>query len=379
MSEYAFGKIRRRERPTRAGKFYYRIDVRPHGWIGTLRGQPLTFEAAETLLASINKEVARGVPHADAVRPYLPKAARPNLVTERYADWIKVKQAQVGAGERSPRGAVAEYARYARKGGEISWWAGRLVGDIDSSTLEDWATWLAERGLGAKTRCHVLGAFRTFCTWLRRRKDITSIPEFPERPPVREHEPRIITPAEQDAVLAQIPDDERGIYLVLAHMGLRPGEARALVVSDLFLDRSVLVVSKAMKGLGPDAPIRGTKTGDRRRLPLPPTVSRWFAEHPPPAEGPLFLNPKTGTRWSHWALRDRWVKAAKAAGLAGVRLYEGTKHSFATAALDRTGNERAVQEYLGHADPRSTRLYAKLIEDRLAEVADTRPEKRTVH
>jgi integrase len=307
----------------------------------------------------------------DAIRPYLPKAARPNLVAERYADWLKVKQAQVEAGERSPR-TVQEYERFARPGGEISWWAGKLVGDIDSATLEDWSTWLAERGLGAKTRCHVLGAFRTFCTWLRRRKDIISIPEFPERPRMREHEPRIITPEQQDAVLAQMPDDERGIYLVLAHMGLRPGEARALDVGDLREGR--LVVSKAMKGLGPDARILGTKTGDRRRLPLPPAVSRWFAEHPPPAEGPLFLNLKTGTRWSHWALRDRWVEAAKKAGVK-AGLYEGRKHSFATAALDRTGNERAVQECLGHADPRSTRLYAKLVEDRLAEVADTRPTR----
>ncbi len=384
----SFGKIRRRERATRAGKFFYRIDVRPHGAIFSLRGQPLTFEMAEGILASINKEVARGVPHADAVRPYLPKAARPNLVTERYADWIKAKRAQDEAGERSPR-TIDEYERYARPArpdlrpprpaGEIHWWAGKLVGDIDSATLEDWSTWLTERGLGAKTRCHVLGAFRTFCGWLKRRKDIASVPDFPERPRVPEHEPRIISPAEQDRILEAIPDGERGAYLVLAHMGLRPGEVRALNVGDLHLDRAVLVVARAMKGLGADAPIRGTKTGKVRRLPIPRAVVEWLLQHPPASEGPLFLNPKTGGRWSHWALRDRWVEAAKAAGLAGVGLYEGTKHAFATAALDRTGNERAVQEYLGHADPRSTRLYAKLMGDRLAEVADTRPERDTVH
>lgn len=77
------------------------------------------------------------------------------------------------------------------------------------------------------------------------------------------------------------------------------------------------------------------------------------------------------------ALRAEGGGPLEAAKRAGVRagLYEGTKHSFATDALDRTGNERAVQEYLGHADPRSTRRYAKLREERLLEVV--RP--RVVH
>ena len=41
------------------------------------------------------------------------------------------------------------------------------------------------------------------------------------------------------------------------------------------------------------------------------------------------------------------------------RTDEGTKHSFAIEPLDWTGNERAVQEYLGDRDIRSTRRYAR--------------------
>jgi integrase len=159
-------------------------------------------------------------------------------------------------------------------------------------------------------------------------------------------------------------------------MGLRPGEVRALAAADVLLDRDppLMIVSKAAKGCGPDAPIRGTKTGRVRRLPIAAPVAAWLREHPAHGDA-LFVNPRTGKRWSHWALRERWVGAAERAGLPGVGLYEGTKHSFATDALDRTGNERAVQEYLGHADPRSTRRYAKLREERLVEVV----RARTVH
>jgi integrase len=143
-------------------------------------------------------------------------------------------------------------------------------------------------------------------------------------------------------------------------------------------DPPVLVAPKAAKGFGPDAPIRGTKTNRVRRLPIAPEVLDRLDAHPDAAGRDagalLFANPRTGRRWSHWALRENWLKAAKKAGV-DVGLYEGTKHSFATAALDRTGNERAVQEYLGHRDVRSTRRYAMLKNERLLEVV--RP--RTLH
>ena len=45
---------------------------------------------------------------------------------------------------------------------------------------------------------------------------------------------------------------------------------------------------------------------------------------------------------------------------APVRLYEGTKHTAATAMLERSGGDiEAVREYLGHTDAATTRLYAK--------------------
>jgi len=49
-------------------------------------------------------------------------------------------------------------------------------------------------------------------------------------------------------------------------------------------------------------------------------------------------------------------------------LYEGTKHSFATDALLRGVPERSLQAYLGHADVRSTRRYARLSNQALIDV-----------
>lgn len=93
--------------------------------------------------------------------------------------------------------------------------------------LEDWSLWLADRKQSPKSRRNFLGYMRSFVRWLELRGEI---PKAPRVPPVRvdEHEPRILSITDQDAVVARIPDADRGIFLALAHLGLRPGEARAL-------------------------------------------------------------------------------------------------------------------------------------------------------
>jgi integrase len=224
--------------------------------------------------------------------------------------------------------------------------------------LEDWSLWLADRGLSPKTRRNALGAFHSFLSWLRRRGDIRDVPEFPW-PKVEEHEPRVLTIEDQDAILDAIPEPERGIFLALALLGLRPSEARALEVADY--QNGWITVDKAVKGSSATAVIGGTKTGRGKRLPLPEILIEWITRHVVPAgrlrRSPLFINPRTGQRWSHWALRDRWLSAAKAVGIEGVRLYEGTKHTMATEAV-RRGGPRARSPGLSGAPRRA--LHAPL-------------------
>ena len=43
--------------------------------------------------------------------------------------------------------------------------------------------------------------------------------------------------------------------------------------------------------------------------------------------------------WNYWVVRDVYLRAAKAVGLEGTKMYEAGKHSMATGALARTGNE----------------------------------------
>lgn len=359
-----FGKVRPRER----GKGW-RIDVRPFGFLYTVSGEHFRRKRdAEFVLGVIQADIRAGKPPADAVARFQPLASKPNLVTHRYAEWLAVKEREVRAGELKPRTA-AEYRRYAA---EVErFWSGQTLSDVTTGDLREWLTTMAERGLGAKTRRNVLGALRAMLGWARGKRLLAQVPECPKvEVKDKDRRPVVLIDAEdQDAVLAAIPWPARGAFLAMALMGLRPGEVRALEANDVV--EGVLRVSKAMNSAAAGAEVGATKTGATRSVPLAEELDAWLRDHPRIA-GPLFVNPRTGKRWSHWALRDTWLRACKAAGLEPVPLYSGTKHSMATDAIRRGVQERYVQEVLGHADVRSTRRYAKSGDEQLREVVRRR-------
>lgn len=363
------GRVRRR-RERRGGVSYF-LDFRPKldRRLYSLHGVALTHEAtAQRLLEQIRGLVADKRSLDEVLARYLPKHAKPNLVPARTEAWLEVKRREVAAGDRSP-GYLRELEAYAAPGGHFAWWESKSIYEIDFASLEDWSLWLGDRELSPKTRRNVIGAFRSFVGWLRRRDELAGVPEFPW-PKVPEHEPRVLSIPDQDAVLEAIAEAERGIFLALAHLGLRPSEARALDVADV--RDGWVIVDKAMKGAGRSAPIRGTKSGKGKRLPLGEELLAWIGRHVDPAarlaRAPLFVNPRTRQRWTHWALRDRWLAAAETAGVPDVGLYEGTKHTLATDAVRRGVPERALQAFLGHSDVRSTRRYARMADEALVAV-----------
>jgi site-specific recombinase XerD len=56
-------------------------------------------------------------------------------------------------------------------------------------------------------------------------------------------------------------------------------------------------------------------------------------------------------------------------------MYEGTKHSSASAAVQAGESLYRVQQALGHSDSRSTERYAKLTDESAAEVFHLAPRR----
>jgi integrase len=288
------------------------------------------------------------------------------MITARVSNWLRHRRAHCKAGDISPT-YLRELERYARADGYIPWWKGVSIFEVTYGGLEDWSQSLAEQGLSGSTRRKVLGAFRTFLAWLRRRGDIDAVPEFPSVP-VDEYAPTIISANAQDAILAQIPFDRRGAILAAVRLGIRPGEIRALDVDDY--QEGWIMLSKAKKGPNDNAPTRGTKNRQCRRLPVPEDLQEWITwrlsrvTSQDRLSGPvaLFPNPTACNpekRWIANTLRKEWNRAAKAVGIR-VKMYEGTNHAFASNAIAAGVDLYRLRDFLGHKDARSTERYAKL-------------------
>lgn len=110
-------------RPRERGEGY-RIDARPFGFIYTVSGVALdTPQIAHAFLDVIRADIAAGKAPEDAVGRFLSPTARPNLVTRRYADFLRFKEQECANGDLAAR-TLREYRRYARKKGELSYWEG---------------------------------------------------------------------------------------------------------------------------------------------------------------------------------------------------------------------------------------------------------------
>lgn len=166
----------------------------------------------------------------------------------------------------------------------------------------------------------------------------------------------------------------------MALMGLRLGEARGMDAR-AYRD-GMITVDTAAKDQKTEGEIGSTKTGAVRVLPVAREVAEWIELYTSKRArlegGPMFTNPRGHTkskRWSPSAMDRTWARACMAVLGRVTPLYEGTRHSYATQALARGEEIYKVQRNLGHADQKTTEIYAKLAEG--ATISVLRPKSRT--
>ena len=252
----------------------------------------------------------------------------------------------------------------------------KLLAHLAREGLADWAAlqplhlrqFIARehRGGAAPASLHaILAAARILFRYLVREGDLNHDPAAGVRAPRLQRKLPQVLDVDEAAALVEIPVDgaaarrDRAILELLYSSGLRVAELVALRWGDLDLaDGSVRVTGKG--GKARDVPV-----GSRAREAL----AALRGEDAPDGDTPVFRG-RLGGPISAAAVRRRLKMWARAQGV-DKRVYPHLlRHSCASHVLESSGDLRAVQELLGHADIGTTQIYTHLDFQHLARVYD---------
>ncbi len=277
----------------------------------------------------------------------------------------------------------------------LSAFADRQLAEIKPTEVRtEVARWRAE-GLSAKSIARRLSAWRTFFDWLAQQQPMPMNPAKSVRPPrAAKRLPKALSvdwavqfvegksaDRSTDIASGDAPIGDRFMQLrdralteLMYSSGLRLSE---LVGLNCQPEASVAAGRNGWIALdGAEAFVVG-KGGRSRRVPIGgPALAAlrdWLAFRQSQGEvlenAPLFIN-RSGGRLSGRTVQRRFGQRAKALGMPTAVHPHMLRHSFASHVLQSSGDLRAVQELLGHAQIATTQVYTHLDFQRLAQVYD---------
>lgn len=224
------------------------------------------------------------------------------------------------------------------------------------------------RGLGGKSIARMLSAWRGFYAYLGKRHGFDANPCVGMRPPKSAKAlPQALSP-EQAGRLVEITDGDalavrdHAMLELFYSSGLRLAELVSLELGGLDLANGTVTVT------GKGSKTRIVPVGShaiaaiRDWLPVRATVRL-------DDEQALFVT-RNGKRMTPRAVQYRFKYWAIRQGVAGDVHPHILRHSFATHLLQSSGDLRAVQEMLGHANISTTQVYTHLDFQHLAKVYD---------
>jgi integrase/recombinase XerD len=225
-----------------------------------------------------------------------------------------------------------------------------VVGNIESSdlsnkTIDLYADALSLRDIKPRTFRNKLTIVKCLVAYLYK-QDICSLkPEAVELPKERHAEANFLSPEEAKKFLKQVKDiRDRAMMLTLLSSGLRVSELTDLRISDIY-KRSVAV--------------RNGKGGKPRVTFITPEAEKAikaYLKHVDRKEGYVFANPY-GARLSRVVVARKVHSYAVKAGIHKRVSTHTLRHTFATTMLKRGARTEDVQQILGHANIKTTRIY----------------------
>jgi integrase/recombinase XerC len=239
---------------------------------------------------------------------------------------------------------------------------------IDSQQVRQAIAQAHRKGLNGRSLQRRLSALRRFYAWLALKKGFENNPAVGISAPKTERSlPRALDTDQTQRLMQINPEDplsarDLAMLELTYSSGLRLSELASLDLGDIDLKANSLRVTG-----------KGRKT---RELPIGryahEALQNWLnlrRDWVQAQEQALFIS-RQGRRISHRSIQQRFKTWARKMGLEVPLHPHMLRHSFASHLLESSGDLRAVQELLGHADISTTQIYTHLDFQHLAKVYD---------
>lgn len=293
-------------------------------------------------------------------------------LVERYLEHVRVEK-------RLAQRTVELYALDLQKLQACCREAGVALTGVQNPHMRRWVAQMHSAGRSGRGIALILSGWRGFYTWLGREGLVPANPAQDLRAPkAAKPLPKALSVDEAVQLSAYRGDEAAGgadlqvrdqcITELLYGCGLRIGELTGLDVTASAQARGWVDVQAAEAHvLGKGSKRRSVPVGSKALEALQAWLevrSGWAA-----SDAALFIN-RRGTRLTPQHIRVRLKQRSLQAGLATPVHPHMLRHSFASHVLQSSGDLRAVQELLGHANITTTQVYTRLDFQHLAKVYD---------
>lgn len=292
-------------------------------------------------------------------------------LVERYLEHVRVEK-------RLAARTVELYSLDLQKLGGFAAAAGVALAQVQHAHVRRWVAQMHAGGRSGRGIALVLSGWRGFYTWLGRQGAIAAnpvqgvrAPKAPKPLPKALGVDESVQLAEHHDTLADpwLEARDAAIVELLYGAGLRVGELVGLDVAASGNARGWIDLDAG------EAHVLG-KGSKRRSVPVGQAavgaLQRWLAVRDPAgrATQPALFLGRGGTRLTPQSVWQRLRQRSLQAGLATPVHPHMLRHSFASHVLQSSGDLRAVQELLGHANITTTQVYTRLDFQHLAKAYD---------
>ncbi|MDO4769937.1 MAG: tyrosine recombinase XerC [Brachymonas sp.] len=322
-------------------------------------------------------------------------AAGKNTETNDQA-WVQAYLAHVQYEKRLAERTVALYTADLQRLQQYAQQAGVSLAQVQAAHMRQWIAQMHSQGRSARGIALILSGWRGFYHWLAQTQRLHHNPLDGVRAPKAAKPLPKALPVDAAVQLADFcaPTDgadrcgrsrqggkkatdaawmevrDQLMVELLYGSGLRVGELVGLDVQASAQARGWLDLDDGM------AHVLG-KGSKRRSVPLSRVAveraRQWLtvrATVPALARTPALLAGRNGTRLTAQSIWQQLRRRAQQAGLPVAVHPHMLRHSFASHLLQSSGDLRAVQELLGHANISTTQVYTRLDFQHLAKVYD---------